>query len=272
MSLPPADANPVSANVVGIAARAYERDRYLAALLSPREIRADLIALAAFAGEVGRIPAFVSEPMMGRIRLQWWLERLQDRSSGGHPVAAAILDTMSRHGLPADRLIDLIEAHEDSLDNRPFADEAALLHYVDRIDGSLFELAARITKSTTELALDSGRAYGIARVLCETPATLAHGRLLLPPAPIGANGGAQPDDLPAIARGLGMLARRHLAAIQRQMRRMPMRERSAFLPVALVEPYLDALELERSQSIAAIEINPLRRVWRLWRCHWTGRV
>ena len=69
--------DPTTVDVVTIAARAHERDRYLAALLGPRPIRRDLIALAAFAGEVGRIPAFVTEPMMGRIRLQWWRERLE---------------------------------------------------------------------------------------------------------------------------------------------------------------------------------------------------
>ncbi len=263
-----------STDVVAIAARAHERDRYLAALLSPREIRIDLIALAAFAGEVGRIPAFVTEPMMGRIRLQWWQDRFRERTSGGHPVAAAILDTINRHALPVDRLIGLIEAHEDSLDDCPFGDEAALLDYIDRIDGTLFELAARITGNAApaELAFNGGRAYGLARLLTEMPATLAHGRLLFPSAHMRAAVNAKSDDIQVITRDFGGLARRHLAAIPRQMQQVSRRHRSAFLPLALVEPYLDALEHVRSQSMAAIEINPLHRVWRLWRCHRAGRV
>ena len=80
-------------DVVRTAARAFERDRYLAALLSPRGVREDLLALAAFAGELARIPAFVSEPMVGEIRLQWWRDAiragLKDGSGegGGHPIS-----------------------------------------------------------------------------------------------------------------------------------------------------------------------------------------
>ena len=269
-------ATPVagSADVVSITARAHERDRYLSALLAPVEVRADLIALAAFAGEVGRIPAFVTEPMMGRIRLQWWHERIRDQSSGGHPVASAIIETMNRRRLPAKRLIGLIDAHEDSLDDRPFVDTGALTHYVDRIDGTLFALAADMTGGPTdpELATRCGRAYGLARVLLETPATLAHGRLLLPLPGTTPPAMEDTDGLPAIMQTLSDFARRDLAVISRQMRQMTRHKRLAFLPVALVEPYLGALHLERFNPRASVEINPLRRVWRLWRCHSSGKV
>ena len=87
--------------VVRIAARAFERDRYLAALLAPRTLRDDLIAIAAFAGEIGRIPTMVSEPMIGRIRLQWWRDVIDagDRATG-NPVADALNTSTARHTLP----------------------------------------------------------------------------------------------------------------------------------------------------------------------------
>ena len=270
----PAPLGIAAEDVVAIAARAHERDRYLAALLAPREIRADLIALAAFAGEVGRIPAFVSEPMMGRIRLQWWRERIEEGTSGGHPVAAAIIDAMHRRALPAARLTNLIEAHEDSLDDRPFANDEALFSYLDRIDGALFELAAKITGASPgpALVMDGGRAYGLARLLSETPATLAHGRLLLPTKRLGPPSETGLDDHRAVMRDLSTLARQHLGAIARDMRQLSRHNRAAFLPLALVEPYLEALEQDQAKSRAAVEINPARRVWRLWRCHRTGTV
>ena len=52
------------------AARSLEPDRYLSALLAPLAAREDLITLAAFLGEAARVPAIVSEPMIGEIRLQ----------------------------------------------------------------------------------------------------------------------------------------------------------------------------------------------------------
>ncbi len=262
------------ADVVRIVARAHERDRYLAALLSPANTRADLIALAAFAGEVGRIALYVREPMMGRIRLQWWRERLESGTSGGHPVAAAVIAAASRRDLPAARLTGLIAAHEDGLDDRPFADEAALLAHVDRIDGALFELAAKICGIATPsgFILDAGRAYGLARIGFETPAALAHGRLLLPGLAAGL---AEPPWLqqivPAIV-AVSTSARQYLLACSAALGQLSRGSRSPFLPLALVEPYLHALELATSRPAAAMEIAPLQCAWRLLRCRWTGKV
>ena len=269
---PPPD--PYTVDVVAIAARAHERDRYLAALLGPRPIRRDLIALAAFAGEVGRIPAFVTEPMMGRIRLQWWRERLEQRNSGGHPIAAALIDTMARHDLAAAPLMELIDAHEDSLADHPFADLQVVLGYVDRIDGTLFNYAGRIAGITTEpmFTRDCGRAYGLARLIVETPATLAHGRNLLP-----INEITQPVELNTwvqlpVLQTLSTQSRQHLTAVRAQMPNVARRYRAPFCPIALVEPYLKALQSYAVTPVSTYEINPLRRVWRLWNCRLTGVV
>jgi 15-cis-phytoene synthase len=264
-----ADAGPIapgSDDVVRIAARAYERDRYLAALLSPRAVRGDLIAVAAFAGEVGRIPAYVSEPMMGRIRLQWWRERIDEGTSGGHPVADAMISCQQRHNLPGALLTGLIDAHEDSLEDRPFADMIALRGYIDRIDGALFEMARLITGSPPQQAFveQVGRAYGLARVLAETPAVMAQGRLLLPV--------PNPDHIQAELPALVSATREHLAACTATVRQLSRDARCAVLPLALVEPYLQALEHKQNFAAAAVEVDPLKRVWRLWRCRWTGRI
>jgi hypothetical protein len=56
----------VAADAVAAAARLGEFDRYLAALLAPPSARADLLALAAFASEVARVPFIVTgEPAIG---------------------------------------------------------------------------------------------------------------------------------------------------------------------------------------------------------------
>jgi 15-cis-phytoene synthase len=263
-----------SADVVRIAARAYERDRYLAALLAPTAVRDDLIALAAFAGEVGRIPAFVTEPMMGRIRLQWWRERLESKTSGGHPIATALIAAMARHALPVAALIGLIDAHEDSLDNRPFSDEAALCAYVDHIDGCQFAMAALICGRAADTALiqDAGRAYGLARVLIETPATLSHGRVLLPLSLISGTPAPDLQQMGVATAAVRERASAHLAAAAAPVGRLSRATRMPFLPLALVGPYLQACEHFAKAVDTAPEINPLARVWRILACSLTGRV
>jgi hypothetical protein len=57
---------------VRASARLNAPDRYYAALFAPAAVRDDLIALAAFCGEIARIGRQVSEPVMGEIRITWW--------------------------------------------------------------------------------------------------------------------------------------------------------------------------------------------------------
>ena len=64
-------------------ARAGEPDRYLAALLAPAPQREALLAMAAFATELARIPRrAVREPFMGEVRLQWWRDALSGERPG----------------------------------------------------------------------------------------------------------------------------------------------------------------------------------------------
>lgn len=251
--------------VVRVVARAHEPDRYLAALLAPRPIRADLIALAAFAGEVGRIPLSVSEPMMGRMRLQWWRERLDEGTGGGHPVAEAILSVAQRHDLPKGSLTELVDAQDDALDQAPFPDLAAVARHAERVEGTSFTLASRIAGAPLPAGLvgDAARAYGLARLALETPARRAHGRSLLPATTSDAAAEAQ---LEAVAA----LARQHRAASSAAVRQLSRAARNAILPLALVEPYLQALQRSGFHPEARPEISPLVRVWKLWRCHRNG--
>jgi len=173
--------------MIRVTARAWERDRYLAALLGPRSARADLIAVAAFAGEIARIPAYVHEPMMGEIRLQWWRDAILAPAGdppSGHPIADAVRAAMVRHGLPQHLFIGFIDAQAFGLDDEPLADDQMLAAQLAKTEGALFELALRVLGRSDDrarsLALAAGRAYGLARLLVEIPALWAQGRTLIP--------------------------------------------------------------------------------------------
>jgi hypothetical protein len=100
------------------AAITREPDRYFAATLAPRAIRADLITLAAFAAELANIPAQVREPLAGEIRLQWWRDALGNRGgevAPGHPVAVAMRATIARHTLPGEVVDAVIGSYADAV-------------------------------------------------------------------------------------------------------------------------------------------------------------
>ena len=65
--------------------RQHDRDRFLTTLFAPDDRREDLLALYAFNHEVAKTREVVSEPTLGRIRLQWWRDNLEAIYAGQPP-------------------------------------------------------------------------------------------------------------------------------------------------------------------------------------------
>src|SRR4051794_24016021 len=104
--------------------RAADKDRFLATLFAPAEHRDALFALYAFNVEVARVRDIAREPLPGEIRLQWWLDVLRGErggEAGANPIAAALLQTIERHGLSVAALGDLVEARLFDLYDDPMA-------------------------------------------------------------------------------------------------------------------------------------------------------
>jgi phytoene/squalene synthetase len=100
--------------------RNVDRDRFLAALFAPEPQRSDLLALLAFDHELSRTRTVTREPMMARIRLQWWREAVAEAASEAQPRAQPIVESLSetvrRHDLALQHLIALIDAREEEID------------------------------------------------------------------------------------------------------------------------------------------------------------
>jgi 15-cis-phytoene synthase len=288
---------PADAGVeVAAIARVGEPDRYLAALLASPPRREALVALAAFASELARIPRrAVREPFMGEIRLQWWRTALGlgDRGgegegdSGGHAVARAMRAAMRRYNLSAAVLASMIDAHVLELRAAPFQDDAALQGFLDRTEGALFALACRVVGVSASLeaeaaSMAAGRAYGLARLILRLPRTLALGRVPLAQTQVAAAGLsahellAGTDAAPAreaLLQACFARIRGSLADALPFARRLSRRERVAFLPLALVGPYLRLLERQGGGALREeAQIVPLTRVWAVAATHILGRL
>jgi phytoene synthase len=280
------------ADAVVAAARAGEPDRYLAALLAPPTARTGLLAVAAFASEVARVPYIAaSEPAIGEIRLQWWRDALQpadDIARTGNPIADALRAAARRHDLPHALLAEIVEARSLELAGEVVADDAALQTYLWRSEGAVFALAGRILAPGSSFSADidvaaaaSGQAYGLARLLLGLAHTLSRGRLPLPQSRIDAAGVTRSELLageggPGIAGLLADLrgeARRSLVTGRQHVANLPREARAAFLPLALVESYLRALERPGRDLLRGVaEIAPLTRVVKIAMAHWLGRI
>jgi phytoene/squalene synthetase len=100
--------------------RSADRDRFLGALFAPEPQRRDLLALLAFDHELARTRTVTREPLMARIRLEWWREAAAEAAGVGTPRAQPIVESLSetvrRHTLAPKRLVALIDAREEEVD------------------------------------------------------------------------------------------------------------------------------------------------------------
>jgi len=100
--------------------RSADRDRFLAALFAPEPARTDLLALLAFDHELARTRLVTREPMLARIRLEWWREAVAEAAGTAKPRAQPIVESLSemvrRRALAPERLTALIDAREEEVE------------------------------------------------------------------------------------------------------------------------------------------------------------
>jgi phytoene synthase len=266
-----------------------EPDRYLAALLAPPAQREALLALAALSTELSRIPLrIVHEPAMGEIRLQWWRDALvlPPQLRTGHPVADAARKAAQDHQLPADLLEALIDARSLLLHDPSPLTEEALRDLLWKTEGALFALGAHVvglpaSSDVHASCAAAGQAYGLVRLLLDLPRMLAAGRVPLAKAQLDSAGLSAEDLLTdatdsRIEALLGVCSaqiRRNLDVARQFAATLPRPFRVAFLPLALVEPYLRVLERSGGALLREeMRVAPLTRVCRIAAAHLFGRL
>lgn len=205
-------------------------DRFLAAMAAPPAARGALFALYAFNLELARIPWVTREPLIARMRLQFWREVVAGERPAAHEVAGPVQALLEAGPLRAESLVPMVEAREVEIGTQaPFADRAALWAYLEGTAGALMAaaleaLGAPADPATAAAARDFGAAQGLANYLVAVPALEAAGRR------------AWPADMPAGATGdaghVGELAREGQARIARArpaLRGLPSPARAALL-------------------------------------------
>ena len=100
--------------------RRADRERFLAALFAPEPARTDLLALLAFDHELARTRHVTREPMLARIRLEWWREAVAEMAGSGRPCAQPVVESLSEtvrsRSLHPQSLLALIDAREEEID------------------------------------------------------------------------------------------------------------------------------------------------------------
>ena len=249
-----------SLSSVGALARAVDYDRYLSAVFAPAACRESLFALIAFNHEIARIPEAVSEPMLGRIRLQWWREVLDavyaSEPARRHEVAVPLAEAIRACALDRAPFDALLEAREDDLESEGPADLAALERHAAATGGSLTQLMVQAAGAHSGPALEAGRQVGTAWALIGTlraaPLAAAQGRVTLP-ADLLTQAGIVADDMQegrgferferfaTVAEPVAGRAAELLATARQARRAVPRRGRSVLLIARLADLYITRL-------------------------------
>jgi 15-cis-phytoene synthase len=262
--------------------RDHDRDRWLAGLFAPSGARPHLYALTAFSYEVGRLRDIVREPLAGEMRLQWWREALIGAGRGevaGHPVAAALSDTIERFNLPPQAFDDLLSARVFDLYDDPMPDWNHFEGYCGETCSALFRLGALVLGRGRDLGGadatgHAGVAYAMVGLMRALPLTSARGQVYLPADVLSRHGVSRDDivgrrDSPGLRAALAEirgLARKRLDEALELARGCPRDITPAFLPLALLPLYLATMERARYSPFETIaEASQWRRQWALWR-------
>jgi NADH dehydrogenase [ubiquinone] 1 alpha subcomplex assembly factor 6 len=235
----------------------YDRDRFQTVLFAPVARREALFALYAFNYEIARVRERVTQPTLGRIRIEWWREAIAAAFEGGpirrhvvvEPLTAAIRDQRPTRA-HFDRLIN---ARESDLDDEPPASLEALEDYAESTSARLVYLALEILGAHDPAAALAGFHVGIAYALTGLLRAMPHlartGRRFIP-TDIAARTGLDAADyhalqsrpaLRAASAELAAAASRHLASARNSRATIARSALPALLPATIAQHSLARL-------------------------------
>ncbi|MEM8833166.1 MAG: squalene/phytoene synthase family protein [Pseudomonadota bacterium] len=129
-------------------ARTHDPDRFLLSLLCPNKHRPALWALIAFNYEVAKTAEVVTEPITGKIRLQWWRDAIEeiyaDEQPRRHEVVEPLANVIKKYDLKKDDLLAMINVREFDLEYKPLADWESFEIYARKCNENFNKLALKI--------------------------------------------------------------------------------------------------------------------------------
>lgn len=268
--------------------KAGDADRYLATLYAPAHLRDDLAALYVFNLEIARIRDAIRDPMPGEFRLQWWRDALNGTSpdtAARHPFAAAMADVIARHELPLPMLENYFEARIFDLYDDPMPSMNDLEGWCGETAGTLIQFAAMILDRDAALAAGGEAAGHAACAQAMTglirlfPLHRSRGQCYVPPEVLASAGltrecflaGSDAEQGAAVVSAMVSAARTHHRKFMDAVKSLPANLHPAFLPLAVVPVYLDAIDKTGAQALTGTPATgALRRNWQTFRCAMRG--
>ena len=263
-------------------------------LFAPAARREALFALYAFNYEIARVRERVTQPTLGRIRLEWWRENIA-AAFGGEPIRHHIVlepltAAIREMALTRGHFDRLIEARDSELDEEAPASLTALEDYAEAVSARLVYLALEILgvrdPAASRAGLHVGIAYALAGLLRAMPYQARAGRWVVP-IDIAARAGLEDDDyrvlrstaaLRAATAEIAAAALRHLELARAHPQAIPRSALPALLPAVVAARSLTQLKRAGYDPFdRALAIPDPLQSWRLSAAAlrnrlWGGRI
>ena len=157
--------------------RRGDSDRFLAIMSAPVAQRGALFIIYAFNLEIVRAPWITKESMIAEMRLQWWLDVIDEIYAGKpvrhHEVVTPLAALITDRNLPRGLFDDLINARRWDIYSEPHAHAFAFQDYIMHTSGNLMALACLaigMDVADTVSAQEYGYGDGISRLFMAIPA------------------------------------------------------------------------------------------------------
>ncbi len=268
-------------NICAERVRMYDNDRFLSVLFAPAACRDALLALYAFNLELSKIRETVSEPLIGRMRLQFWRDAMEGIAAGSppaHEVARPLSDAVRAHDLQIRDFMEIIDCRETDLDELPPSGIENLKKYAAGTAGVLTRLSIKILGADPDRFRNVVDAAGIAIAFVGLARAIPHqaasGRVTLP-SDLCRVAGLDPSipsqwpdnaDYRPITKPLLDVAEEKLEMVRDDARSMPRSLIPAMLPVSLSRLYLRGLRRHDNDPVAYLAAQPgmSRQLTVLW--------
>ena len=155
-------------------------DRFLSAVTANSVVRDRLMVLYAFNIEVSRSAWVTAEPMVAEMRLQWWLDAIEEIFDGGevrrHQVVTPLAKLVRSLGLRRNWLDGLVQARRWDIYKKAHVDQDALNAYLAQTGGGLMGLTVAASGGDGSAGYEYGAGCAVARLLMAAPALEKSGR------------------------------------------------------------------------------------------------
>lgn len=213
--------------------------------------------MRAFNVEVAQIQDATSEALIGKMRLQFWRETLDQIYNGDpprQPVAMELHRAIKKHGLSKRWLRSLIDAREEQLERRHFRSIQELEEYSEKSNSALYYLILQGLGSENlhadHAASHVGKAEGIIKALRGVPHNATNRRVFLPQDIMMKHGvsqedvirGSQEQNLKDTVYDIASQAHQHVEHARSLMKDVQKEARVALLPAVSISSYLKALQ------------------------------